>query len=113
MATSIKEAATMLHMKKEKLAEEGLKAYLRERVRGLKAEITSIYLRYGVSSIEELDEKINRGELSESDTFDDFTRLDYLEGEKDKLRTIILCEAQGEICISLGKKDDGRQRLQI
>ena len=58
MATSLEEAATMLHMKKEKLAEEGLKAYLRESVRGLKAEITAIYLRYGVSSIKELDEKI-------------------------------------------------------
>ena len=76
MATSVEEAATMLHMEKEKLAEEGLKAYLRERFRGLKAEITAIYLRYGVSSIEELDKKINEGKWSESDTFDDFTRLD-------------------------------------
>ena len=89
MATSLEEAATMLHMGKEKLAESGLKSYLRERVRGLKAEITAIYVRYGVSSIEELDEKINRGELSESDTFDDFTRLDYLEGEEDKIRNIM------------------------
>jgi hypothetical protein len=61
-------------MKKEKLAEDGLKAYLRERLRGLRVEITAIYLKYGVSSLKELDEKINRGE------FDDFTRLDYLEG---------------------------------
>ena len=89
MATSLEEAATMLHMRKDRLAEEGLKAYLRERVRGLKAEITAIYLKYGVSAIEELDEKINIGELSESDTFDDFTRLDYLEGEKDKILQFI------------------------
>jgi hypothetical protein len=47
----------MLHMKKDKLAEEGLKAYLRERTRGLKVEITAIYLKYRVSSIYELDEK--------------------------------------------------------
>ena len=89
MAISLEEAATMLHMKKETLVGEGLKAYLKERIRGLKAEITAIYLRYGVSSIGELDEKINRGELSESDTFDDFTRLDYLEGRKDKIRHIL------------------------
>lgn len=89
MAISIEEAATTLHMKKEKLAEEGLKSYLREKVRGLKAEITAIYLKHGVSSMEELDEKINKGELSESDTFDDFTRVDYLEGEKDKIRNIM------------------------
>ena len=89
MATSLEEAATMLHMEREKLAEEGLRAYLRERVRGLKAEITSIYLRYDVSSLEELDEKINKGELGETCTFDDFTRLDYLEGEKDKIIRIM------------------------
>ena len=89
MATSLEEAATMLQMKKDKLTEEGLKAYLRERARGLKAEITAIHLRYGVSSIGELDEMINRGELSESDTFDDFTRLDYLEGRKDKIKHIL------------------------
>jgi hypothetical protein len=62
---------------------------LRERLRGLRVEITAICLKYGVSSLKELDEKINRGELSESDTFDDFTRLDYLESEKDKLRNIM------------------------
>jgi len=89
MATSFEEAAAALHIKKERLAEGGLKAYLRERLRGLMAEITAIYLKYGVSSLEELDEKINRGELSESDTFDDFTRLDYLVGEKDKLGNIM------------------------
>jgi hypothetical protein len=89
MATSVEEAATMLHMEKEELVEEGLKAYLKERLRGLKAEITAIYLRYGVSSIDELDKKINEGELSESDTFDDFTMLDCLEGEKDKIQTIV------------------------
>lgn len=41
MATSFEEAAAALHMKKERLAEEGLKAYLRERLRGLMAEITA------------------------------------------------------------------------
>jgi hypothetical protein len=54
MATSLEEAATMLQMKKDKLTEEGLKAYLRERARGLKAEITAIYLRYGVSGVKKI-----------------------------------------------------------
>ena len=62
---------------------------MRERLRGLRVEITAIYLKYGVPSLKEPDEKINRGELSESDTFDDFTRLDYLEGEKDKLKKLM------------------------
>jgi hypothetical protein len=61
MAISLEEAATALHIKKERLAEEGLKAYLRERRRGLRAEFTAIYLKYRVSTLKELDEKINRG----------------------------------------------------
>ncbi len=89
MVVSFEEAAKMLEIKKEKLAEEGLKAYSRERLRELRAEITAIYLRYGVPSLEEFDEKINRGELNESDTFDDFTKLDYLECEEEKLRKIL------------------------
>jgi len=89
MVVSFEEAAKMLHMEKKKLVEEGLKAYSRERLRELRAEITAIYLRYGVSSLKELDEKINKGELNESDTFDDFTRLDYLESEEEKISNIM------------------------
>lgn len=89
MATSFEEVATVLQIKKENLAEEGLKAFLREKLRGLNAGITTIYLKYGVSSFEELDAKINKGELNETDTFDDFTRVDYLESMKDKLREIM------------------------
>ncbi|RLE07951.1 hypothetical protein DRZ78_02080 [Candidatus Aerophobetes bacterium] len=89
MVTSLEEVARVLRMKKEKLKKEGLKAYLRERLHELRAEIAAIYLRYRVSSFEELDEKINEGELKESDTFDDFTRLDYLESEEEKLRKLM------------------------
>ena len=73
MVAPFEEAATILHMKKEKRAEKGAKAYFTEKLRALMAEITAVYLRYGVSSREEVEEKINRGKLSESDTFDDFT----------------------------------------
>lgn len=89
MVVSFEEAAKMLEIKKEKLAKERLKAYSRERLRELRAEITAIYLRYGVSTLAEFNEKINRGELNESDTFDDFTKLDYLESEEEKLRKIL------------------------
>lgn len=89
MAISLEEAAAMLQIKKEDLLQKGLKAYLRERLRELRAEITSIHLKYKVSSLEEFDRKINKGELNESDTFEDFTRLDYLESEEEKLRKLI------------------------
>jgi hypothetical protein len=63
-----------------------LKAYLKDKLRELRAEIVSIHLKYKVSSLEEMDGKINKGELNESETFEDFTRLDYLESEEGKVR---------------------------
>jgi len=89
MAISFEKAAEQLHMKKEDLVEIGLKAYLREKLRELRAEITTIHLKYKVSSLKELDQKISKGRLSESDTFEDFTRLDYLESEEEKIRNIM------------------------
>lgn len=89
MSASIEKVADMLHMKKEELTAEGLRAYLKDKLRELMAEITSIYLKYGVSSLEELDEKINHGELEETDAFEDFTKLDNLEAEAEKIKGVL------------------------
>jgi len=45
--------------------------------------------RHGVSSIEELDEKIRRRELVETEVFEDLTRLDYLLDREEKLKKLL------------------------
>lgn len=47
------------------------------------------YAKYGVKRIGELDEKINRGHLGESETFEDFTRVDYVVSRKGKLERML------------------------
>ncbi|MCL6447268.1 MAG: hypothetical protein K6U04_03825 [Armatimonadetes bacterium] len=89
MSVPLEKTAKILRLSKEELTEEGLKAYLREKRREIRAEIISIYAKYKVFSLKELDQKISRGELTESDTFEDFTRLDYLESEEDKLKKLM------------------------
>lgn len=89
MSASLERVADLLQMKKEDLTAEGLRAYLKDRLRELMADITLIYLKYGVSSLKEFDEKINRGELGETETFDDFTKLDGLEAEAEKVKGIL------------------------
>ena len=44
----------------------------------MRAEIYGILSRYGGASFREFDERISGGEFSETETFEDFTRLDYL-----------------------------------
>ncbi len=56
----------------------------------VRAEIYNILSKYNIKSFNELDEKINKGELSETDAFDDFTKLDYLEALKEKLENYLV-----------------------
>jgi len=79
----------LLNMKRGELMREGLRALLEKRFHELRVEIVTIYLKYKVSSIEELDEKISRGELSETETFEDFTKLDFFENEAEKIKEIL------------------------
>jgi len=89
MTLSLESIAETLGLKKEELIKNGVRAYLESELRRVNAEIMIVYNRYGVKSLKELDEKINKGELSETDTFEDFTKADYLEAKKEKIERIL------------------------
>ncbi|RSN73038.1 MAG: hypothetical protein DSO07_12460 [Thermoproteota archaeon] len=89
MSVSIETIAETLGLKKEELIKNSIKAYLESELRRVNAEINTLYTRYGVTSLKELDEKINEGKLSETETFEDFTRLDYLEARKEKIEQLL------------------------
>lgn len=89
MTLSVESIAETLGLKKEDLIKNGVKAYLESELRRVNAEIMIVYNRYGIKSLKELDEKINKGELSETDTFEDFTKTDYLEAKKEKIEKIL------------------------
>jgi hypothetical protein len=89
MAVSMEKVEELLNMKRGELMREGLRVLLEKRFHELRVEIVTIHLKYKVSSLEELDGRINRGELSETETFEDFTRLDFLESEADKIKEIL------------------------
>jgi len=55
----------------------------------VKAEIYGIFSKYKVGSFKELDEKISGGELLETETFEDFTGLDYLESMREKIEKLL------------------------
>ena len=88
MAVSLGKVEELLNMKREELMSEALRALLEKKFHELRVEIVTIHLKYKVSSLEERDGRINKGELSETETFGDFTRLDFLESEADKIKEI-------------------------
>ena len=84
-----KRASKILGVEEDILEREALRQYILSELRRVKLESRLIMARYGVSSIEELDEKIRRGELEETEVFEDLTRLDYLLDREEKLKNLL------------------------
>ncbi|MBU0569029.1 hypothetical protein KJ693_11660 [bacterium] len=77
--------AQILEVKSEDIEKESTKTFLELKLRNIEAEIFKIARIYGVTCIEELDEKLKKGKVSEEKVLDDFMELDYYEAEKDKI----------------------------
>ena len=81
----IEELAEKLNLSKEEILRESLKFFLERKLIEIKTEVFSIRTKYGVSSVEELEEKYKKGEIEEKDTWQDLQKLDHLEFKKDEL----------------------------
>ncbi|ADM27574.1 conserved hypothetical protein [Ignisphaera aggregans DSM 17230] len=84
-----KRASEILGVEEDVLEREALRQYILSELRRVRLELKLIMTRYGVSSIEELDEKIRRRELEETEVFEDLTRLDYLLDREEKLKKLL------------------------
>jgi hypothetical protein len=85
----VREASRALGVSEDELVEKSVKAYLENELRRIKAEMNSIFTRYDVRSFLELDEKITSGALNETDSFEDYTRLDYLDSQREKIEKVL------------------------
>ncbi len=85
----VREVSQILGVSEDELVERSIKVYLEMELRRIKGEIHGVFARYGVGSFSELDDVISRGDLSETDTFQDFTRLDYLDSQREKIEKLL------------------------
>ena len=85
----VREVSETLGVPEDELVKRGVKAYLEMEVRRVRAEMYGILSRYGVASFREFDERISGGEFSETETFEDFTRLDYLNSMREKMERLL------------------------
>ncbi len=83
---SIPKIAPILKITPEKLERESLETYLHIRLKRCESELFNLARKYGVSSIEDFEEKYKRGTIEEEGTWEDFFRLDHLEAERDSIR---------------------------
>lgn len=78
-----------LNLSKDNVVEQGVRAFLERSLHEAKAEIFRIRGQYGVSSVEDMEERYRQGTLGEKDTWRDLQRLDHLEYKKERLEKLL------------------------
>lgn len=89
MSTVLEKISHEIGIKEEELVASGVRAYIKSELGKIEAQLHSMYHRYGIKSIKDLEHAIEKGTVVESDVFDDLTRIDYLESEKNKLKRLL------------------------
>lgn len=85
MSVTFERVEKELNVPRDQLIRDGVKRYLEFELRRLEVDAVKIRMRYGVRSFNDLWGKLERGEVSEADCFDDLTRLEYLETRAEKV----------------------------
>ena len=81
--------AQELQISEDELLRQGLRSYLEEQLRAVKAELLALYGRYGVRSVEEMESRYRDGTLEEADSWRDLQRMDHLEYRRDQLQRLV------------------------
>jgi len=89
MTTELHKISKEIGIKEEELVASGIRAYIKSELGKIEAQLYSLYHRYGIKSVKDLEHAIEKGTVVESDVFEDLTRIDYLESEKNKLKRLL------------------------
>ena len=90
MTTAIlKKVASQFSLTEDQVFEEGIKAFLQSQLRASEAERQSIFVKFGVNTLEELDEHLTNRPDQESENLDNLQRADYLTERVLKTRGML------------------------
>ncbi len=90
MSSLLQEIEEELKIPIEKLTEEGVKHFLEIELSNISIEIKKLGQKYGVDSFSGLWEKLEAGKITEAECFDDLSKLEYLELEKEKIVKLLI-----------------------
>jgi hypothetical protein len=89
MKITLHKISKEMGIKEDEIITGGIRAYIRSELGKIEAQLYSLHRKYGIKSTADLEHKIEKGTVVESDVFEDLTRIDYLEAEKTKLQRLI------------------------
>ena len=85
MSTVLHKISKEMGIKESELISQSVKAFIWSELGKIESQLYTLYHKYKIKSIQELEHAIEKGEVVESDVLDDLTRIDYLESEKTKM----------------------------
>ncbi len=85
MSLTIDAVANQLAIPSKELQRQALQAFLKEQARFYNVERLRLCQKYGVSSLQEMDQLVAQGKVDEETILADFQRVDFLTA---KLRTV-------------------------
>ena len=77
--------ASRLQLSPQELEQASLRLFLNHRLRLIESQLLGLARKYGVQTVAELDELIERGRVHEAEAFEDYFEFDHLEAERDLL----------------------------
>ncbi len=85
----IQNIAQDLNLSYDAFLNESVKVFLEKRLKDIRLQIYNIGLKYNITSVEELDNLYKEGKVEELESFSDYTELDRLEYQKDKIERLM------------------------
>ncbi len=89
MTVETTQVAQELAMNEEDVTREALRALLRAKIHSLDAERRARCAKFGVTSLQELDELVRAGKVDEEAILDDFQNVDYLANRIARLQKML------------------------
>jgi Arc/MetJ-type ribon-helix-helix transcriptional regulator len=81
--------AQELRLSEDEVLREGLRTLLERQIRTISAEVLEIHGRYGITSVEEMEDRYREGSLEEATSWRDLQPLDRLEYKRDRLQQLL------------------------
>jgi len=89
MSLTIEAVAGQLAIPPKELSRQALQAYLKEQARFYNVERLRLCQKYGVSSLQEMDELVAQGKVDEEAILPDFQRVDFLTAKLRELSDLL------------------------
>ena len=77
--------ASKLQLAPQDLEQASLRLFLNHNLRLVESQLLGLARKYGVQTVTELDELIERGQVHEAEAVEDYFEFDHLEAERDVL----------------------------